>query len=439
MRIQSLVPCQDGDAFVSSLCHPLDHDDVLRQPSSSLLPIALENGLRFLSPKTWWGMIDFECKRGPMSHFDIARTAQSAKGLLVPLLFLLILRLVMVPKSQSSPSLITMLRKSQSATTIPFWKLFIPIVASPWCLQCLYQLYYQLTMPLKNFRAMVSSPSATLSRATDMLKSRIIHRRAYRTRRYDVYLPPSLNTSTDNKTSNDQAALLLIPGATVSHEAYSEVAGRLSDEGFVVVVLSLEPFRLANPYFGTNIALAKRIMNEVTEKIHRMPENLVESSDEGEQLLQAKSLEWTLVGHSMGAFGAMQLFRAFADDRRDNLRKTSSTNNSTMSMSKKLVLWGLAAFIESATDLSNQKDAQILVLQASNDVLVEYQRARDGELAAFFPPTIVTETIAGGTHEGFSSYEPRFQLELDGMKEPISLDKQQKQACEKTARFLRSR
>ena len=438
MRIQSLVPCQDGDAFVSSLCHPLDHDDVLRQPSSSLLPVALENGLRLISPKTWWGMIDFECKRGPMSQFDISTLAQSAKGLLLPLIFLLILRIVMVPKNQSSASFLAMLRKSQSDPTIPFFKLFIPIVASPWCLQCLYQLYYQLSMPLRTFRDMMGSPSLTLSRAIDVLTSRIIHRRAYRTPRYDVYLPPSLNTSTDGKPSNDQSALLLIPGATVSHEAYSEVAGRLSDEGFVVVVVSLEPFRLANPYFGTNLALAKRIMNEVTEKIHRVPENLVQSSDENKQLSQAKSIEWTLLGHSMGAFGAMQLFRAFADDPRDNLQKTSSTRNSTTSVSNKLVLWGLAAFIESATDLSHLKDAQILVLQGSNDALVELQRSRDKELVAFFPPTVVAETIAGGTHEGFSSYEPSFQLEDDAKKRPISLDEQQKQACEKTARFLRS-
>ena len=147
-------------------------------------------------------------------------------------------------------------------------------------------------MPLKTFRDMMSSPSLTLSRATDVLESRIIHRRAYRTRRYDVYLPPSLNTSTDGKTSNDQSALLLIPGATVSHEAYSEVAGRLSDEGFVVVVVSLEPFRLANPYFGMDLALAKRIINEVTKKIHGVPENLVQSPDEDEQLSQSKAIEW---------------------------------------------------------------------------------------------------------------------------------------------------
>lgn len=294
-------------------------------------------------------------------------------------------------------------------------------------------------MPLKNLRKMMKSPSPTLSRATDVLESRIVHRRAYRTRRYDVYLPPSLDSGTDGKTNDDQEALLLIPGATVSHEAYSEVAARLSDEGFVVAVVSLEPFRIANPYLGTNLALAKRIMSEVTEKIHHtVSENLVEASDEGEKLSQAKSIKWTLMGHSLGAFGAMKLFQAFADDPRNNLEKTSSTSNSTISLSNKLVLWGLAAFVESATDLSDKKDAKIFILQGSNDLFVEYQRARDGELAAFFPPTTVTETIAGGTHEGFSSYETTFQQEFDGTKRPISLDEQHKQACEKTTRFLRS-
>ena len=108
-------------------------------------------------------------------------------------------------------------------------------------------------------------------------------------------------------------------------------------------------------------------------------------------------------------------------------------------LGKQLVLWGVAAFVESATDLSDRKDAEILILQGTNDDFVDWMRSREKELKAFFPPTTRIEHIAGGTHEGFGSYEPSFRLENDERKKSISLDRQHKRACEETNRFLRSR
>ena len=445
MRIYANIPCQEGDAFVCSLCNRLDIDDILRQPSPSLFSAALIDRVKMLSPRTWWGMIDLESKKGVLSSFDISTTARSAKGLLLPFLILFLLRLAMV-------------RRSQSASTIPLPRLLIPLLVSPWCLQCVYQLFYQLSIALGSFRTMTSTQSLTLSRATNALKWRILSRRAYRTRRYDVYLPPSLgnfpNYDTDTDTDSDQAALLFIPGATVAHEAYSEVAARLSDKGFVVAVMSLEPFRLANRHFGANLSSVKRIIKEITNKIHRRalevrPPTPDESKQQDKHVLPAKTIEWTLMGHSMGAFGAMQLLRTFRDYPWKD-QQTLSRANSTMrvtstidiSMGNKLVLWGVAAFVESATDLSDLKDAEILIIQGTNDVLVDLMRSKQAEFQAFFPPTTVTERIAGGTHEGFGSYQPSFELENDdGRKKKrfVSLDQQHKRACDETVRFLRSR
>lgn len=429
MRIKSGIPFEGGDAFVSSLCKHMaeragwdgsleDGDDIiLRQSPPSLISEAFVNRFKILSPRTWWGMIDLESKRGSLTSFNVSTMAQSAMGLLLPVLVLSLFRLAM-------------LRKIHTASTKMSPRMLAAIFFSPWSLQCLYQLYYQLSMPLNYFRTMVNAPSSTLVRATDALKLRILHRRAYRTPRYDVYFPPSLESL--------DKALLFLPGASVAHEAYSEVAARLSDEGFVVAVMSLEPFRLASRHFGANRPSVEQIMQEVTNAIHNLAfEN---ASDE----LPAKSIEWTLMGHSMGAFGAMQLFRTFLDDPWSNIQtipkaKSTSTSNMDIKVGKKLVLWGVAAFVEAATDISDQTDVAVLILQGTNDVFVDMKRSRKGELEALFPlNNTTTEYIRGGTHEGFGSYQPIFQVPNNGKKKrSASLDQQHRQACDETVRFLR--
>ncbi len=39
--------------------------------------------------------------------------------------------------------------------------------------------------------------------------------------------------------------IIIYPGALVNHRAYAPIASRLSDEGFLVVVMSLEPVRFS--------------------------------------------------------------------------------------------------------------------------------------------------------------------------------------------------
>lgn len=448
MRIKS--PIQGGDAFVSSLCKHMaekagfngsldDSDDILRQSPPSLLSAELIDRLKILSPQTWLGMIDLELKRGSASSFDISTVIKSAIGLLLPVLVLSLLRL-------------SMLRKNRlSSTNLFSQKVLIAFFLSPWNLQCLYQLRSQLSMPLHFFRSMVSAPSSTLPRATDALKLRIQHSRAYRTRRYDVYLPSSFESPNIDDTENEQSALLFLPGASVAHEAYSEVAARLSDQGFVVAVMSLEPFRLASRYFGANTSSVKRIIQEVTADIHRLAfEGIPKSSDEGQQpdelpaeILRTRTMDWSLMGHSMGAFGAMELFQTFLNNSWTSTRVISQDNNSTgfsstVKVGKKLVLWGVAAYVDYATDISKQNDAELLILQGTKDTLVDMKKTRQGELEAFFPPNTTTVVIRGGTHEGFASYEPSFKMDGFKMKRPSSLSQQHKRVCEETAKFLRS-
>jgi len=83
----------------------------------------------------------------------------------------------------------------------------------------------------------------------------------YRTQKYDVYLP-STNPPPPTKggpskplpqKKQKKKAILFFPGALVPHEAYSDVASYLAEQGqCIVVVMSFEPFRLATEYFGAD-------------------------------------------------------------------------------------------------------------------------------------------------------------------------------------------
>eukprot|EP00535_Pseudo-nitzschia_heimii_P010360 CAMPEP_0197193500 /NCGR_PEP_ID=MMETSP1423-20130617/27310_1 /TAXON_ID=476441 /ORGANISM="Pseudo-nitzschia heimii, Strain UNC1101" /LENGTH=152 /DNA_ID=CAMNT_0042646701 /DNA_START=9 /DNA_END=467 /DNA_ORIENTATION=- len=149
-------------------------------------------------------------------------------------------------------------------------------------------------------------------------------------------------------------------------------------------------------------------------------------------------MEWTLMGHSMGAFAATQLFRESLCDSNNNKEKSESNWNITLG--KKLVLWGVAAFVNLATDLSAEGEAQILILQGTNDEFVEMMQSKEDELEAFFPPSTRTEHIIGGTHEGFASYGSIFDSGTTKRKKEsrksIPLDRQHKKACDATVRFL---
>ena len=443
MWIKSAISFESGDKIVSALCSRMaekagidlnlydetggalhDHNDILQQSPSKLFSVTLRNRLKLLSPRIWWGLIDNESKK-EFSPFFISTVIRSCVGLLFPLLII---------------AFFANIRRGKPATSVTSTRLMLIALISPWCIQCFYQLYDQITTLLVSFRTQMTSRSLTLARATDALKLRIRHRRAYRTSRYDVYLPPSLTSISEKKNGayvDTQAlrALFFIPGALVPHEAYSEVAARLSDKGFVVAVMSLEPLRLAGCHFGTNLASVKQIIDGVTGKIFDHLMNVPEGMDNE---LPIKSIEWTLIGHSMGAFAATQLFRESLYHPNEKTEKSESNWNITLG--KKLVLWGVAAMLNSVTDLSAEGDAQILILQGTNDEFVEMMQSKEDELEAFFPPSTRTEHITGGTHEGFASYTSMFNngttKNNENTRKSIPLDRQHKQACDATVRFL---
>jgi pimeloyl-ACP methyl ester carboxylesterase len=122
--------------------------------------------------------------------------------------------------------------------------------------------------------------------------------------------------------------------------------------------------------------------------------------------------EWSLGGHSMGAFAAMRL--AF------ELQPT------------KLVFWGMGSFPEVRTNISSVK-CPVLVINGSNDMLCQYTPESRQEFRRALPSHFLDKLIHGGTHDGFATY-PNNSL-FDGVP-GITREKQHRLVVAATSNFL---
>jgi hypothetical protein len=469
-----------GDTIVSSIC------ELRKRPLSSIpVFLALQDLIQNLStlflPRTWCGIMEFEDMK-IISSFNKSILIQSFVGFIFPLVILWLIDLItfiiynnnnrrsMTTAATTMTTMATMMRLLRRRAL--FITPSLVVVFSPWSLGCLKELFQQLLILIQSFHSILEKRSPTLSRAKTTLDSRIQHHRAYRTRRYDVYLPSSLfstttsfsatdsakktttstlATTTNSKRNNSQHSinklqvLLFIPGAYVSHDAYSEIASRLSDEGFVVAVLSMEPLRLAYSRLGnTDVKTIKDIMNSITNEILLSKSKSIQSmanmgnadnnmisdkNNNNNNNSSDKIIEFTLMGHSMGAFAAMKLFRELVVDNADtndtnkkdkakcnqqhhqqqqkqsSMTATATKKSSTMPeteicISNKLIMWGVAAFIPFLTDLSsksnhhttnakNKNVVDILIVQGTNDEIIKMMNTtttKKEEFDSYFPP-----------------------------------------------------
>jgi hypothetical protein len=351
-------------------------------PTHSLLITSALDRLRLLSPITWYGLMQVS-SRSPFTAFQLEKLRDATLGVILPLITFFLCMQLIETKRQANIS----------------WHRMLAL--SPWVWHCSRQLLVQLSFFFQTVMNYFRNRNHALPSAIEGIRMRIASNRAYRTRRYDVYLPPSSLTMRNNAQSKTQKAIVMLPGALVPHPSYSELAGRLSDTGLLVVVTSLEPCLLADPNLGADIGSIRRIMSQIQKQ------------------LRIDNMEWILMGHSMGAFGAMRLYDQFHKQQSDKKIRD-------------LVLLGVAPFINECTDLShynNFTETRILLIQASDDVLVELLEDRQKELYTNFPvDTTARRDILGATHHGFASYD-----DDDGQ---ITRHEQQQQVCDLVQDFL---
>jgi pimeloyl-ACP methyl ester carboxylesterase len=226
-------------------------------------------------------------------------------------------------------------------------------------------------------KEMIQIQSTTLDQAWDCLAQRIEMQRAYRTRRYDVYLPPP--SEKVMKEQDQTRPILFLPGAGVAHTAYAEVAALLSDEGYLVAVVHSGPQRIVDRWMRPFRVRVLRNLQTTIQKRHNIP-----------------SSAWILAGHSMGALTCTVLA--------DSLGITD------------IIMWAVPPFIEWQADLSNSPAKKnVLVVQGSKDWVVEtFSTPETTEIFWNRLPMAQKHVIPNGTHSGFASYVPGWKPEVEG-------------------------
>jgi hypothetical protein len=379
--------------------------------------------------------------------------------------------------SSSSSSLSDFVAAFCSASLPSPKQLLLAYLLSPWTMAWLLRgvgPVVQATMAVATARSMHRRTRA-LPEAWQVLSDAIETGRAYRTRKYDTYLPliagkpdpscvaasvPALSNtvSMDNQQQQQQqpqpydSVILFIPGSGLDPTGYAAPAKMLSDCGHVVIVVSSEPLRMAWPSLGFTAAYGKRLMRQVNRELNaklllpqqqqRQPQHRPSPTSASRKSLattQPQEAERTfhLTGHSLGAFTASHWVQGI---------------NTT-----KLILWAaVPAFSEFLHDLrsnkndNNDDDAlQVLVLQASNDgirqfmmettapdVLAErtktfWQRLPKGGARG----NVQQRLLVGATHNGFGSHEAGYFL-TNPENQGISRLQQQQQAVAWTHEFI---
>lgn len=218
--------------------------------------------------------------------------------------------------------------------------------------------------------------------AQNLLFERIVQGRAIRIEgKYDVFIPSS---STDDSTIDDckknkRIGLILYPAPMVNHIAYAPIAAQISDNGnIVVVVMSLEPFRMSLDDISKETKRALQVMYELLELAPKYPVS-----------------EWAIGGHSVGSHVAMKVAKA------------------TSPGTSKLLVWGCSTRpfdSKSATLASPANKVDVLVLNGSEDKAIKFTLEHNN-IRTVLPPTeggnarTLYRTIEGGNRNGFGHYE----------------------------------
>lgn len=261
-----------------------------------------------------------------------------------------------------------------------------------------------LTLYVHELRQFVKNRQPAFKSAQNLLWERIQSGRAKRLEEYDIYLPPPNASSSSSKQG-----LIFFPGALVSQTAYASIAAKLSDAGIVVVVMSLEPTRIALDVSSCH-KRALLVMYEV------LTLGLNMSVD-----------EWNLGGHSMGASMSMVLAAKMAPS--------------------KLILCGIGRNDWDIPPKFKTSATKVLVVNGSEDPSVQADKQTRWEaFHSVLPPAKeengndakgFTEyvTIQGGNHSGFAHYGPQTHPRPDGERK-ITMEEQQDAFVKKAVEFL---
>jgi len=283
-------------------------------------------------------------------------------------------------------------------------------------------------------RADVSTKAGLLEKIKD---GRVIHRHAY-----DLYLPPR-EDSLAKLDNHPITSLLLLPGFGVHHTAYADVATQISEYGIPVVVVSLQPLRLAHAKLGGSMNDVRRVIKSAgTDVTKYYKGNLLKQDGKSVGNIV---VEWQLGGHSMGGYAALQL----AEELLKNGSPSITLNDGSISkVGSQIVVWAAGNMIDSVPNLqstsqtSNTNDIRTLILLGSNDNIAKFTSHRHKrQLLTKLPRGSRLFSIKGANHSGFASYDEASRnsstFAINGQRD-ITLEAQQKEVSRRTAKWLLS-
>jgi hypothetical protein len=322
----------------------------------------IRDKLAWFSPKTWWGILQLQ-NASSFCDFQLETFINGILGSLIPLLIV---------------SLLCTLDIGSPHRLVP------ATLVSPWTIASVDTTLAELRSVRKVCNGWKKMRKQTDEEAVNTLIERIESGRAHRCPRFDLYMPLEYRGQ----------ALLFFPGACVPHTAYSEVAAQMSDNGLVVVVASMEPLCMPSAGLGADAPPMRRIIQQVDRDYLPYP------------------AQWSLGGHSFGAFAAMRLAL--------ELDPAS------------VVFWGAGSFLKTTTNIS-MLNCSVLAIQGSNDCIAKHTPESWQTFLNELPPNTTRKVIRGGTHNGFASY-PGIPA-TDGIS-GITKEHQRKQTAEATSKFI---
>ena len=349
---------------------------------------SFQRNLSFLSPQAWLGIHHALRKQIPNSDYVFHMMSLWLKHILIP--FLILTSVTCTPFNSSSTRFLTCGKRAALATFV-----------SPMAISQTVEVLPSVKTIVDRLRLWKLFRKEAESDAIEALSSAISSNLALRTSSCDIYFP------SETKSDGKQKAMLFIPGLCVDHTAYASIASRMASEGNIIVaVLSLEPFRLADEHF-VDLKELRKCMQTVT--------NLWNDRNGSKN----SSLDWSIGGHSYGAYAAMRL----APDLATYLKKSAIDKIKT-------VMWAAGNREEFMTDLSQRDDIDAIVLLGSNDSICSLNEDSKRYLQSCLPCYTCLEYIKGANHDNFASYH----CQSDTIQ--ISRLEQQKQVSRKTIGFL---
>eukprot|EP00581_Thalassiosira_minuscula_P007792 CAMPEP_0183703866 /NCGR_PEP_ID=MMETSP0737-20130205/1434_1 /TAXON_ID=385413 /ORGANISM="Thalassiosira miniscula, Strain CCMP1093" /LENGTH=352 /DNA_ID=CAMNT_0025930667 /DNA_START=20 /DNA_END=1078 /DNA_ORIENTATION=+ len=241
--------------------------------------------------------------------------------------------------------------------------------------------------------------------ALKIVAERLQDGRMIRQPKFDLYLPPpKTKLGQDSKIPKIPNGMVFMPGALVEHNAYASLASRLADEGIPVIVVNLEPRRLAIRHLGGNASNIKYMIKSASD--------LMSQSNKISHHCNVQC--WSVAGHSMGAYCLTDLIEC--------LVPIGIT---------KMILMG-SHFMRRDLSYLNPR-LKVLVLHASNDGFYFRNQTKDIFFSRLPKDTTNVYLIEGGNHAGFA---PHYGPQNLDKERTISAEEQQTACIQAICGFL---